>query len=1426
MEYSLTNPQNSIWLTEKFYQNTPINNISGYTYISEVVDFDVLTQAINEVIKTNDAMRIKIKEENDKCVQYISEYIPFSIEIINLSSENDIEKKSLELAKIPFNVEENTLFKFTFFKLPNQYGGFFLTAHHIISDSWSLGLVVKQIMLNYCNIKNNTFSSKEHPSYVSYINDEKRYLESSKFLKDKEYWNDIFKTVPEIATIPSFKNVTNASSGNRSTFTFDIKLVKKINDFCKANNISLYNFFMAVYSLYLGRVSNLDDFVIGTPILNRTNFEQKNTVGMFISTTPLRVNLNHELTFVDFIKDISARTISLFRHQRYPYQYILEDLRKKDSSIPNLYNVVLSYQITKTFDEESGINYSAHWLTNGCCSDDLQIHLLDLNNEGSLHVAYDYRTDKYTEQDIADLHARILTIINQVMSNNDIVLKNIEIVTPEEKHKILYEFNNTRVDYPKNKTIVDLFEEQVNKTPDNIAVVFEDQKLTYRELNEKANQLARYLISNGAKKGDIIGVYMPKGLNLIISIFSILKCGAVYMPMCVEYPKDRLKYMVNNSDAKFVISENNSDFSNCNNININCFDFLSFDTKNLINNNILLPVNLAYIIYTSGSTGNPKGVKISHRNLINFIYAFNKYYNNEISSHDSFLVSTNIAFDVSIWEIFMPLLNGAHLIFNTEEIINNISLYTNNIIKNNITAMYIPPNILDETFTILNDKKYTKLSKLLVGVESITNTTLNKYIKLNPKIQIVNGYGPTETTICATAFKYTFDTTPTHIVPIGNPIYNNKAYIISGNSLCPINTPGELYVSGDGVGQGYLNNIEKTNSSFTSDPFFLDNIMYNTGDLAYWDNNGCLHFLGRKDNQIKLHGYRIELSEIDSKLNSYPDIKKAFSIVKDNNIISYYLSTDKINSTILKSHLSESLPFYMIPTFFIKLSALPLTQNGKIDKKKLPLPQVNSSTYAAPTTQTEKLLCQIWKNLFNKDNIGINDNFFEIGGDSLTAIKFQTEALKYNMDISYSDIFSSPTIKELASLKSNNLFTVDNNYNYNTINNILSINTLNNLSSKYYIDEHSSILLLGSTGFLGAHILDNILTNTSSKVFCLIRNKNNLTGVERLSKILNYYFGNKYEKLFGTRIIVLDGDITKKNLGLDLKSFNVVNKSVSCVLNSAALVKHYGNINDFNNINIGGTKNIINFCMTNSKKLYHVSTISVSGLTNYYNSNKNDILFKETNLYIKQNLNNAYIYTKFQAEVLILEAIAKGLNATILRLGNISNRYSDGKFQINFSDNAYLNRLKSFIAMGMLPDSFVNHAIDFSPVDFCADAIVKIVFSKNNFTVFHLFNTNLVKFSDIISFLNKLGYNIQFVNNSMFKIKLSSMLDNQNEKEKISGIIPDLDSNKNLNLIFDIVPNADFSTKFLKKLDFNWPLIDINYFERLILYFKNIGYFN
>ena len=1019
MDYLLTNPQKSIWLTEKVYSGTSINNISGYTYIDEDVELNVLKKAINEVIKLNDSMRIKIKEDKDSCVQYFSEYSSFDIDIFELSSKQDVEKKALELAQIPFEIKNSLLFKFNLFRLPNKQGGFFLSAHHLIGDSWSLGLIVKDILRIYSELKNNAYVQKDSPSYINYINNEKEYINSDKYLKDKAYWDEIFKTVPEVATIPSVKgNNTHSLKSTREKFIIPDNEINKIKEFCTNNKISIYNFFMSIYSLYLGRVSNLDDFVIGTPILNRTNFEQKHTTGMFISTAPLRINLNHDLSFAEFIKQIASNTMSLFRHQRYPYQAILEDLRKKDSNIPNLYNVVLSYQITKTFDEESGIKYSAEWLSNGTCADDLQVHLFDLNDQGSMTVAYEYKTDKYDNEDISDLHSRILTIINQVIENKELLLKDIEIVTPEEKHKILYEFNNTKSDYPKDKTIVDLFEEQVEKTPDNIAVVFEDKQLTYKELNEKANQLARLLLANNVTIGDIICILLDKSLETIISILGILKIGATFLPIDISYPNERIDYIIKDSKSNlllttqdFIHKANDTVQTLCIELNNNYIG--QYDSNNLNIN--YTPNNIAYIMYTSGSTGNPKGVKVTHKNIVRLVKN-NKFIKYE--KDERILQTGSIVFDACTFEIWGALLNGFELYIIKKEDLLDANILEKYLEKNKISTLWLTAPLFNQLCEA-NPYMFKHTKKLLTGGDVLSPKHINLARKLNPNLTIINGYGPTENTTFSCCF--TIDRDYNSSIPIGKPISNSTGYIVDKNgNLCPIGVPGELWVGGDGVSNGYLNNETLTNEKFIKNPFG-DDVIYKTGDLVKWLPNGNIEFIGRIDNQVKIRGFRIELSEIDTHILTYPNIKQTISIVQNINnvkvIYSYIVAKENIDTNKLKSYLSKTLANYMIPKYIIQLEKLPLNINGKVDRKILPVFDVNETK--KEIIKSRNSIDTLILNTINKslalENISIEDNLFDIGIDSLSAINLSLSISKeLNIQLTVRDIFEHPIIKDLS----------------------------------------------------------------------------------------------------------------------------------------------------------------------------------------------------------------------------------------------------------------------------------------------------------------------------------------------------------------------------------------------------------------------------
>ena len=1022
MKNSLTNPQKSIWYTEQYYKNTPVNNIGAYIYIYDNINFDVLKQTVNEVVKANDNMRLKFKKENDSLVQYINNFEPFDIDVIELSSKQDVINKTKSFANIPFEIENNFLFRFLLYKLPNNEGGVIINIHHIISDSWTLGLIGKEIADIYCKILSNNYEFNKCPSYLDYIEAENEYLNSSRFNKDKEFWEEKFKTVPEIASIPSYKSnaSTNIScSGNRKSFNISTQELDKIKEFCANYNVSLYNFFMAVYSLYIGRVCSLDDFVIGTPILNRSNFAQKHTMGMFVSTIPLRINLNYSLSFSDFVKDISSNTMSSLRHQKYSYQLILEHLRSLNFSVPNLYNILLSYQITKSVEENSSINCVTQWVENGCCADELQIHLSDINNESSITVAYDYNVSKYGEQDILDLHSRILSIINQVINNNNILLKNIQIVTTEEKHLLLNEFNNTNSDYPYDKTIVDLFEEQVKKVPNNIAVSFGSEKLTYKQLDEKSNQLANYLASKNLDDCENIGIFTNRSIHTIVGILAILKLGKTFVPIDPLYPLDRINYMINSSKLRFILSDTefNKTIDNSNLEVILINDFSAYSTV-FSCKKITKPENNVYIIFTSGSTGNPKGVTISHKNLVNLIW-FEKEKSPILEKNSKILQFATMSFDVSYQEIFSALLSGNTLVLISDTDRKDISNLISYIKNNKISTLFIPPaylRLLVEDLT--NVKILSESVKYIItaGEALLITPGIKELLKNN--VQIFNHYGPAETHV-ATAYKVPSNIETTN-VSIGSPISNSQIYILDeNNNLCPINVVGQIAIGGDCVGNGYIDKSLNKNK-FIDNPFKKNSKLYLTGDLGFIDKNNLIQFIGRKDFQVKINGFRIELDEITKCLLNYNGINSCITIVNEINgkkyIFCYYTSDLNLNPKDIMSFLSSKLPKYMIPAKLVKLDALPINNNGKVDRKALPKVDLNiEDDFAPATTKTQIKLLNIWKKILNLSNISITSDFFNIGGDSLLAIKLSSFIQKeFNVDININDIFENSTIETLS----------------------------------------------------------------------------------------------------------------------------------------------------------------------------------------------------------------------------------------------------------------------------------------------------------------------------------------------------------------------------------------------------------------------------
>lgn len=549
--YDLTNPQKSIWLSEQTYGNNSVNTICGTIFFKEEVNLKLLKETVNIFVQKNDAMRTRIIVDGGNPKQFISDIISYEAEVVRLDTIQELKELENKVAKTSFNLLDSNLFMFKVFKLKDGTGGIIGHLHHLISDAWSFGIMSKQLKDIYEKLLSKE-DFETNASYIEFIEKEAEYIASDKFVKNKEFWENRFAEVPDLAVIKPYQNENDSTEAKRYNAELNLKLCDTINEYARENKTSAYSFLISIYSIYLARVSGIDNVVIGTPFLNRSNFKEKNMMGMFVNTLPNRLDIDWNLTFNDFVKYATVQQRNMFRHSKYPYDKLLEKVRKEQDINRNLYDIAMSYQNARNDSQESNINYYTYWNFNGNIPESMQIHVYDMDNTGSLQIFYDYQTSKFTEEEVKEIHNRILYIIEQVLSNN-IALKEIEIVTEAEKQKLLYDFNNTKAEYPKDKTIAQVFEEQAQENPDKIAIVFENDKLTYKEFNEKSNKLARYLKSQGVEAQDKVVILADKSIDLYVSIIAILKLGALYVPVDNEYPEERIKLILDDCRPKVVI---------------------------------------------------------------------------------------------------------------------------------------------------------------------------------------------------------------------------------------------------------------------------------------------------------------------------------------------------------------------------------------------------------------------------------------------------------------------------------------------------------------------------------------------------------------------------------------------------------------------------------------------------------------------------------------------------------------------------------------------------------------------------------------------------------------------------------------------------------------------------------------------------------
>lgn len=1414
--YELTAPQKSIWNTELFFNGSNINNICGTINLYEPINFDTLEKALQLIIDENDNFHTNFIIKDGNVFQYFKDKINYNIDTIDVTNEEELHELEKTTMSHIFDILNSDLFDIKIFRYPDSTGGIIFNIHHIISDSWTLGLIAKEIVNNYYSLCNNLTMEPRKYSYIDYINFEKKYVDGPKYVKDKDFWTNYLENRPDPITIPNnAKNSNNdfSSAGNRKLFKLEKKYVDKINKFCKEHHVSSFCFFMAIYSVYISKVNNSNDFILGTPILNRTNLAQKNTMGMFINTIPIRVKINDNSNVIDFLNDLSLNFTSILRHQKYSYQYILEDLRKEDPKAPNLYQILLSYQITKIGTEEY-IKHSSDWSFNGNVADDMAIHFFDLNDSGRINIAYDYKTSKYTDEDISDIHSRILHIISQITDNPNMFINEISITSQKELNEILELYDKEdNCSYPDNKTISQLFEEQVKLTPTNIAVSFKNTSLSYEELNKKANQVANFLRNLGIQANDVVAIRLNKSLEMVIGILGILKAGGCYLPIDLSYPQERVSFMLKDSNAKIFLT--NQKHKGDLDIDIPCY-LLDTSSDNEIYSNsdknlkcINSPEDLIYIIYTSGSTGTPKGVMLCHRNVVRLIK--NENFQFDFNEKDIWTMFHSVAFDFSVWELYACLLYGSKLVLVPETTAKDPKKFLQLLRDEHVTVLNQTPtyfyNLMDRE--LLNEDSDLAVRYIIFGGEALKPNLVKPWKNKYPSTKIINMYGITETTVHVTFKELNDEDLLSSDSNIGKPIPTLKVYVMDKNlNIVPYGVEGEMCVSGLGVCKGYLNRPELNNKKFVTNPYNRSEILYRSADTAILSKNGDLHYLGRIDNQVKIRGFRIEIGEIETKLLKHPDISKCVVLPKKNGdtdsyLVAYVVTDKKLSSNDLKLYISKLVPEYMIPNFFVFLDKIPLTSNGKVDRKKLlnlSIKTESNTKYIAPRNDFEKVFQKILENSLNTSHIGIDDNILELGADSLTLMRITIELLEKNYIVNIQDIYEFKTIRNISD---NFAYPKKSNIYQSSIDDKLYYNFKKDFSKQKI--KAKNILLTGSTGYLGIHLLYELINKTDSNIYCLIRNKNGQDSKDRLINKLTFYFGKDILQYIDKRIHVIVADISSHKFGLNNKEYKNLGDKIDLVIHSAAIVDHYGDNNLFESINVNGTVNIIEFCKEFSIYMNHISTTSISASIS---DTDKPIKFDEHTLYIGQNYSdNIYIRTKFKAEYKVWEAINNGMNISVYRLGNITARYSDGKFQENDDKNAFLNRVLTISKLKKIPKFFSDFEIDLSPVDMCASIIVSSIYYKSSYSkVFHIYNNKYFKFIDLINCVKNSNKELTIVSDEEFYKYIKN-------KSDILGIINDLTSNTSeYNSNIDI--NNDFTINYMKNLNLSWPEINKDYLTK------------
>lgn len=1017
--YRTSPAQQRVYFLHQMEPNQVSQNMFGQISIIGKYDEKALIASLQQVMKRHEAFRTSFHIIDGEIVQQIAGELGFNVRVHSMDRE-EFEAYADGFVQ-PFRLELAPLVRAELIKIDNEQAELLIDMHHIISDGYSMSILTNELFAFYHGnpLPEIKFEYKDFAEWQNQL------LIGEVMEQQETYWLEQFKEEVPVLQLPAdgSRAMEWSSEGQRVTCSLQSSLIRSLQEMSQQTGTTLYMVLLAAYNVLLHKYTGQEDIVVGTPVSGRNHPNIESMIGIFIQTMGIRTKPQANKRFTDYLEEVKRQTLDAFENQDYPFDWLVEKLNvQRETTGKSLFNTMFVYQNIE-FQEihQDRCTFRVKERNPGVSLYDLMLTIEDAGQQLDIH--FDFNPNQFEQETVEQIIRHYTRILDSLVKEPEKSLSSVPMLSDIERHQLLMECNDTETPLPHSDTVCQWFEKQAEQRPDYEAVIFGNERCTYRQLNERANQLARTLRTKGVQADQFVAIICPHRIELIVGILAVLKAGGAYVPIDPEYPEDRIQYMLKDSEAKIVLTQLDLHKHLTLDADVVLLDEESSYHEDRSNLEPICGANdLAYMIYTSGSTGNPKGVLIEHRGLANYIgWAKEVYVNDEKTN---FPLYSSVSFDLTVTSIFTPLITGNTIIVYDGE---DKSAVLSTIMQDpRIDIIKLTPahlHVLKE----MNIAEGTTVRKMIVGGENLS-TRLAQSIseQFKGQLDIFNEYGPTEAVVGCMIYRYDAERDRREFVPIGTPAANTSIYVLDAiMNLVPIGVPGEMYISGAGVARGYWNRPGLTAEKFVHNPFAPGTIMYKTGDLAKRLRDGNLIYLGRIDEQVKIRGHRIELGEVEAAMHKVEAVQKAVVIAREEEdgllqLCAYYVSNKPITIAEIREQLSQELPDYMIPSHYVQLEQLPLTSNGKINRKALPAPEVSLeqiAEYVPPGNEVESKLAALWQEVLGIHRVGIKHNFFDLGGNSIRATALAARIHKeLDVNLSVKDIFKFPTIEQLANM--------------------------------------------------------------------------------------------------------------------------------------------------------------------------------------------------------------------------------------------------------------------------------------------------------------------------------------------------------------------------------------------------------------------------